>query len=78
MSGFSASEEEGNTRIWINFDTYRKLLKVRYLMTRKNGKLRTFDETIKEPIEFWAKHTLNDLQLNNTSIIRLKSSKETN
>jgi len=37
-------------------DTYRKLLRVRYFMTKKNGKLRTLDETIKELIEFWAKH----------------------
>ena len=34
------------------YDTYRKLLQTRYLMTKKNGKLRILDETIKELIEF--------------------------
>ena len=49
-------EKEGDMRICISYNTYRRLLRVRYLMTKKNGKLRTLDETIKELIEFWAKH----------------------
>ena len=56
LSEYSVPEKEGDMRIWISYDTYRKLLKVRYLMTKKNGKLRTLDETIKELIEFWVEH----------------------
>ena len=57
MSDYSASEEEGDIRIWISYDTYRKILRVRHLMTQKNGKLRTLDETIKE---LGKTHALND------------------
>lgn len=60
LSEYSVPEKEGDMRIWISYDTYRKLLRVRYFMTKKNGKLRTLDETIKELIEFWDNTHPND------------------
>ena len=52
----SVPEKEKDMRIWITFDTFRKLLAVRAAMTKKDGKPRTLDETIKELVEFWIKH----------------------
>jgi hypothetical protein len=50
------SQKEKMTSIWISWDTYRKILKVKAKMMKTNGKTRNPDEVIKEIIEFWNKH----------------------
>ena len=45
------------TQIWVSWETYRRLLSVRGIMQRPNGKIRNMDEVITELIEFWKKHT---------------------
>jgi DUF438 domain-containing protein len=52
MSG----KEKKMTALWVSWDTYRKILKVKAKMMKTNGKTRNPDEVIKELIEFWNKH----------------------
>jgi hypothetical protein len=52
MSG----KEEKMTALWVSWDTYRKILKVKAQMMKINGKTRNSDEVIKELIKFWNKH----------------------
>ena len=47
------TEEEKMTKIWITWDTYRKLLQVKGALKLKNP-----DETINELVEFWKKHQM--------------------
>jgi hypothetical protein len=50
------SEKEKMTTIWISWNTYRKILKVKAEMMKTNGRSRNPDEVIKELIKFWKKH----------------------
>jgi hypothetical protein len=46
------------TQVWVSWDTYRRLLTVRGILRRSDGKTRNVDEVITELIEFWKKHSL--------------------
>ena len=50
------SGKEKMTSIWISWNTYRKILKVKAEMMKIDGRSRNPDEVIKELIEFWRKH----------------------
>ena len=50
------TEKEKMTTIWISWDTYRKILRVKAEMMKINCHSRNPDEVIKELIEFWKKH----------------------
>ena len=52
------SEEKRMTQVWVSWDTYRRLLTVRGILRRSDGKTRNVDEVITELIEFWKKHSL--------------------
>jgi hypothetical protein len=51
-----SEKEKKMTAIWVTWDTYRKILKVKAQMIKTNGKTRSPDEVIKELIKFWNKH----------------------
>jgi len=44
----------------ISEETHRLLTKVKGELTARDGKLKTFDETIAELIDFWRKKKLED------------------
>ena len=41
------------TTIWVSWDTYRRLLEVKGVLTGKDGYARSPDDVIRELIEFW-------------------------
>jgi hypothetical protein len=50
-------EEDQNFRqIWVSHDTYRKLLKVKYALYKKDHKPRNPNEVVDKLIEFWKKN----------------------
>ena len=51
------SQEKRMTQVWVSWETYRRLLAVRGIMQKTDGKIRNMDEVITELIEFWKKHT---------------------
>jgi len=51
------SEEKRMTQVWVRRETYRRLLTVRGVLRRSDGKIRNMDEVITELIEFWKKHS---------------------
>ena len=55
------SEEDKDFRtIWISNDTFRKLIQVRYALTKNDGKARNPDDVVRELIElFWKEHEEN-------------------
>ena len=45
------------TEVWVSWETYRRLLAVRGIMQKADGKIRNMDEVIAGLIEFWKKQT---------------------
>ena len=52
------SDKKKMTTIWISWDNYRKILKVKAEMMKIDGHARNPDAVVKELIEFWKKHQL--------------------